>query len=67
MTVTHYQLPTKNKALRDITLREVDALTERQAKNVLAFLSGHYIRANADEWRRIWAAALKGVEGQEAK
>jgi hypothetical protein len=67
MTVTHYRLPTKNKALKDITLRGVNALTERQAKNVLAFLSGHYIRANADEWKQMWAAALKSVEGQETK
>lgn len=49
----------KDGLLKKKTLKELDTLTPDQAKNALAFLSGHYIRTNAEEWREIWAQALK--------
>jgi hypothetical protein len=65
MTYTRPISRTKNESLKKMTLKEIDALTERQAKGALAFISGYYIENHPDEWKWVWEHALKNVEGMK--
>ena len=53
------KLPPRNKALKDVTVREIAAMTEKQAKEMLSYLAGYGIDKDAEDFRRVWNLALK--------
>jgi len=53
------KLPPRNKVLKDVTVRGIAAMTEKQAKEMLSYLAGYGIDKDTEDFRRVWNLALK--------